>query len=90
MEIHEPPPIVRGICLSPSKCFSMPPKKAPPVKDRTQYYIHRMKAHAKSAQDPDMDMSLNEIKTGVKLSERMALTLEVYLLGVLAVFHWLL
>lgn len=90
MEIHEPPPIVRGVCLRPNKCFSMPLKKAPPVKEntlRTQYYINRMRIQVKKAQDPDMNMTLNEIKTGVKVSDRMALALEVYLIGVLLILN---
>ncbi len=95
MDIHTPPPIVnpaplkRGICISEKYCFKMDPPKNKEVKKenafRTQYYIRRMKMHAKKAQDPDMNMTLNEIKTGVKLSERMTLTLTVYLLGVLAI-----
>ena len=88
--IVQPAPVRRGVCINENHCIVL---KAPPVKNhgnvdkvRTQYYIQRMKMHVKSAQDPDMNMTLNEIKTGVKVSERMTLTLGVYLLGVLAIF----
>lgn len=90
----EPPPIVmsRGVCIRPDTCFSMQAKKAPPVKHTTDISgsVKRMKMYAKKAQDPDMNMSLNEIRTGVKVSERMTLAMEVYLAGVLILFHWLL
>lgn len=93
VEHHAPiPPPKRGVCINPDKCFVL---KAPKLKEhktndafRTQYYINRMRMHAKSAQSPDMNMTLNEIKTGVKVSERMTLTLEVYLLGVLVIFSF--
>lgn len=94
--ITEPPAIVtpnkRGICISVNKpCFVLnaPKNKAPQLKEnklRTEYYIHRMKSLAKSAQDPDMNMSLNEIKTGIKVSDRMKMSLFVYLLGALIIF----
>ena len=95
MELHTPPivqpaPVRRGVCISENHCLVL---NAPPVKHmrtenafRTRYYIQRMKMHTKNARDPDMNMTLNEIKTGVKVSERMTLTLGVYLLGVLAIF----
>lgn len=84
-----PAPVKRGVCINEHHCFVL---KAPPVKAqkentlRTQYYINRMRMQVKKAQDPDMNMTLNEIKTGVKTSERAALSLAVYLLGVLAIF----
>lgn len=55
-------------------------------KTRRNYYVHRIKSFSKKAQDPDMNMTLNEIRTGVKTSERMTLSLLVYLLGVLVIF----
>ncbi len=55
-------------------------------KTRRNYYVHRIKTFSKKAQDPDMNMTLNEIRTGVKTSERMTLSLLVYLLGVLVIF----
>ena len=93
MHVIEPPPIVnRGVCINVKKCFTLNPPKnktAPPLKEnklRTSYYIHRIKSIAKKAQDPDMNMSLNEIKTGVKVSDRMKMSLFVYLLGVIFIF----
>jgi hypothetical protein len=61
-------------------------KGAPLNKIRRNYYVQRIKSFAKKAQDPDMNMTLNEIHTGVKTSEQMTLTLLVYLLGVLVIF----
>ena len=62
-------------------------KGAPPLnKIRRNYYVQRIKSFAKKAEDPDMNMSLNEIRTGIKTSERMTLSLLVYLLGVLVIF----
>ena len=55
-------------------------------KTRRNYYVHRIKSFSKKAQDPDMNMTLNEIRTGVKTSERMTLSLLVYLIGVLVIF----
>lgn len=94
IETISPPPIVRGACISQTKCFRIEPthvKKAPPLvaKFRTDYYVNRMKMHVKNAQDPDMNMSLKEIRDGVKISDRMRLSLEVYGLGVLALMFLL-
>ena len=84
-----PPPIGGGICISQNKCFriEVPKNKAPSpasIKLRTNYYINRMKMHAEHARDPDMNMSLKEIRDGVMVKDRVRLSLTVYGLGVLA------
>lgn len=84
----------RGICFHVEKpCFVLdvaPKNKKNKTTSagafRTNYYIHRMKAAAKSAQSPDMNMSLNEIRTGVSVKDHMKFSLLVYLIGVLAIF----
>jgi hypothetical protein len=73
--------------------------EAPPVKEtkmkpisvfekraRTNYNISRMKTFAKSAQSPDMNMTLNEIRTGVKMTDKIALSLFVYTVCVFIMF----
>lgn len=84
-------PVRKGICFHVDKpCFTLdPPKNKPHKKDtfRTQYYIQRMKSLSKSAQSPDLNMTLNEIKTGIKTSDRMKFSLLVYLLGVILLFN---
>lgn len=88
--VHATPPIVRGICLTPDKCFKLEPhhsKTAPEIsKLRIYHHTQRMRYFAEQAKDPDLNLSLKEIQTGVKLSDRIALDLEVYLLGTLAIF----
>lgn len=85
-------PVRRGVCISvDKKCFVLdaPKNKAPNLvesKARLGYHVQRIKSIAKSARDPDMNMTLNEIRTGVKLSDRMLLSLEVYLIGALLIF----
>ena len=72
---------------------------APPVKEtkmkpisvfekraRTNYHISRMKTFAKSAQSPDMNMTLNEIRTSVKVTDKIAASLFVYTVCVLFIF----
>lgn len=96
VEVPPPPTIVRphqpvrrGVCFHVDKpCFTIEPRKntKKEIPFRKEYYVNRIKTMAKSAQDPDMNMSLNEIKTGVKTSDRVRLSLGVYLLGVLAIF----
>lgn len=101
MLLHAPPPAVvttivhevvqnkRGICFHVDKpCFvlDVAPKNKKNTTTRTNYYIHRMKAAAKSAQSPDMNMSLNEIRTGVSVKDHMKFSLLIYLIGVLAIF----
>lgn len=93
-----PPPLIQthtnkkgGICFHVDKpCFKLEPmKNVKQKKDngfRTAYYIQRIKNVAKTARDPDMNMSLHEIQTGVKTSDRMKMSLFVYLLGVLFIF----
>lgn len=89
--IDAPPPnVVGGICISQNKCFRLdvPKNKAPSplsVKLRTNYHVNRMRMHAESARDPDMNMSIKEIRDGVKVSDRVRLSLTVYGLGVLAI-----
>lgn len=93
MLVHEPPAIVhhventRGICFHVTKpCFTLNPPKNKKHKESTHYYTQRMKSFAKYAQSPDMNMTLKEIRTGVKTSDRIKMSLFVYLLGVLAIF----
>ena len=82
VDVHPPPTIVRPHQpVRRGVCFHVEPKKEFPLR-----YINRMKLAAKNAQSPDMNMTLNEIKTGVKTSDRVRLSLGVYLLGVLAIF----
>ena len=71
---HPPPPLVRVF----NRPIVYPLKKAPAIK--------RMNTYVNKSRDPDMNMSLNEIRTGVKVSDRMLLSLEVYLLGALVIF----
>lgn len=92
-DVPTPPAIItpfrRGVCFHVDKpCFKLEqkPQKNREVPFRKDYYINRMKTAAKNVQSPDMNMTLNEIKTGVKTSERARLSLEVYLLGVLVIF----
>jgi hypothetical protein len=46
------------------------------------YRIERMKSVAKIAQSPDMNLTLNEIRTGERVSDKIGATLFVYTLGV--------
>jgi hypothetical protein len=95
VEPSPPPPRVevrRGICFRPDKpCFKLDaPKNAPSLKTtnpvKLHYHIQRMKAAVKTSRDPDMFMSIDEIKTGVKKSDRVKATLFLYLVGVLLIF----
>lgn len=92
-----PPPIViehhqkRGICFHVDKpCFTLQAPKNKTHKSyekfRLNYYKNRIQSIAKTAQSPDINMSLNEIRTGVTRSERVKASLFVYLLGVLVIF----
>lgn len=88
-----PPPIIvehnkqkRGVCFHVDKpCFTLEAPKNN-KKDQLKYYIRRMKAHAKKAQSPDLNMSLNEIRTGTTVEDHVKFSLLVYLLGVIAIF----
>ena len=85
------PPVKRGVCFHVDKpCFVL---EAPKNKKshsfeklRLKYYKNRMSSAVEISKDPDMNMTLNEIKTGVKTSDRARLSLAVYLLGVLIIF----
>lgn len=88
-----PPPIViehhqkRGFCFHVDKpCFTIEAPKNKTKKLRLKYYKNRITSVAKTAQSPDLNMSLDEIRTGVKRSERVKATLFVYLVGVLVLF----
>ncbi len=93
MEKVTPPPIViehqkRGICFHVDKpCFTIEAPKNKNNKSfekvRLNYYINRIKSISKTAQSPDMNMSLDELRTGIKKSERIKATLFVYLVGVI-------
>lgn len=87
-----PPPLMiqhhhqqkRGICFHVDKpCFVL---DAPKNKARLEYYKKRMRSAADISKSFDVKETLVEIKTGVKLSDRMRLSLTVYLLGVLIIF----
>lgn len=91
VHVIEAPQKPGGICLAPNKCFRLQaPKSAPKPKYeenlRVFHHTQRMRYFAEQAKNPDMNMTLKEIQTGVKVSDRMALSLEVYLIGVLAIF----
>lgn len=96
MEIHhaiviEHPQQKRGVCFHVDKpCFTL---KAPVNKThksyeklRLNYYINRMKSSVEIAKSPDMNMTLNEIKTGITATERAKSALFVYLVGVIFIF----
>ena len=96
METISPPPIIiehqkRGICFHVDKpCFTIEtPKNKPHEKIRLNYYKNRMISIAKSSQSPDLNMSLNEIRTGIKKSEQVKATLFVYIVGVLILFTFI-
>lgn len=55
----------------------------------TTYHVSRMKAAAKSAQSPDMNLTLNEIRTGERLIDKIVVTLFAYTVGVLFIFFTL-
>ena len=88
-----PPPIViehhqkRGICFHVDKpCFTLQAPKNKTEKFRLNYYKNRIESIAKTAQSPDLNMSLDEIRNGFTRSERVKASLFVYLLGVLVIF----
>lgn len=89
IEVVSPAPVRRGVCFSVDRpCFVLEapkPKSIPMTGPRIEYYKSRMEHHVRSVRDPDMNMSLNEIRTGIKRSDRMAASLVVYILGVLAI-----
>lgn len=98
--VDNPPVVVPKRITSHSKLseivhvFSAPPVKETRMKPissfekhaRTNYHVSRMKTFAKSAQSPDMNMTLNEIRTGVKVSDKVAAILFVYVVGVFFLF----
>lgn len=95
--VNNPPPLItehtqkRGVCFRVDKpCFTLqaPVNKTHKSYDklRLNYYKNRIVSISKTAQSPDLNMSLDEIRTGVTRSERVKATLFVYLLGVLALF----
>ena len=48
----------------------------------TNYQVSRMKAFAKSAQSPDMNLTLREIQTGERIVDKIVVSLFVYTVGV--------
>lgn len=78
--------IVKVLSAPPVKETRMKPIGSFEKKARRHYHISRMKTFAKSAQSPDMNMTLNEIRTGVKMSDKIAATLFVYFVGVFFLF----
>lgn len=97
--VTSPPPIVvehqkRGVCFHVDKpCFTI---KAPENKThksyekvRLNYYKNRIISIAKSAQSPDMDMTIKEIQNGFTREEKVKATLFVYLVGVLILFTFI-
>lgn len=87
VEIQAPVTFRRGVCISvEAPCFTLDPPKSKTHKfhkGRVRYY---MQSHVRKAIDPDMNMSLREIRDGVKTSDRIALSMAVYGLGVLFIF----
>jgi hypothetical protein len=72
--------------------------EAPPLKKETRmrpvktnkwenrYHMARMKSIANNAQSPDMNLTLHEILTGERVSDKIAATLFVYTAGVFLIF----
>lgn len=92
-----PPPIViehnqkRGFCFHVDKpCFTLQAHVNKTHKSyetaRLNYHKNRIISLSKTAQSPDLNISLNEIRTGITRSESVKATLFVYLLGVLVLF----
>lgn len=91
VHVIEAPQKPGGICLAPNKCFRLQAPKAAPSpkfqeKLRVLHHTQRMRYFAEKSKNPDMNLSLKEIQTGIQMSDHMALSLEVYLIGVLAIF----
>lgn len=68
------------------KAFEAPPIKETRMKPVsnwekrawTNYHVSQMKAAAKSAQSPDMDLTLREILTGERVVDKIATSIVVY------------
>jgi hypothetical protein len=52
----------------------------------TTYHVSRIKEAAKSAQSPDMNLTLNEILTGERISDKVTTILFAYFAGVCLLF----
>jgi hypothetical protein len=52
------------------------------VMAREKYHVERMKVQAKYAQSPDMNLTLKEILTGERISDKIVASLLVYAVGV--------
>lgn len=55
----------------------------------TKYHVARMKSAPKYAQSPDMDLTLREILTHERVTDKIAATLFVYTVGVFLIFFLL-
>lgn len=91
VNVQEPPAIVhqkRGVCFHVDMpCFTLDPPKNKKQKQESAFMTrYRIKKIAKTAQSPDMNMTLNEIRTGITRYDRMKFSFLVYILGVLAIF----
>ncbi len=79
------------------KVFQAPPIKETRMKPvntweknaRTRYYVSRMETYAKSAQSPDMNLTLKEIQTGERIVDKIAVSLFAYTVGVFFLFFLL-
>ena len=98
--VHAPKRITSHSSLSEIvKVFS----DAPPIKETrmkpvstwerrawTNFHVTRMKYQAKSAQSPDMNLTLKEIQTGERLVDKMVVSLFAYTVVVFFMFFSLL
>lgn len=95
--LEPPPPIItehktqkRGACFK-SHCLVIqaPKNKKKNEQLRLNYYKNRMISLSKTAQSPDLNLTLNDIKNGFTRAEHAKATLFVYLVGVLVIFSLL-
>lgn len=97
--VSQPPPIViehhqqkRGACFQ-NHCLVIQAPKNKTHKSyeklRLNYYKNRMISLSKTAQSPDLNLTLNDIKNGFTRAEHAKATLFVYLVGVIVIFSLL-
>lgn len=73
------------------RVFEAPPVKEPkrmkPISNwERNVHISRMKVAAEYARNPDMNLTLKEILTGERVSDKIAMSLFVYFAGVFFIF----
>jgi hypothetical protein len=78
VHIFEAPPVKKETRMKPVNTLEN--------RTWTKYHVSRMKSASKIAQSPDMNLSLNEILTRERVSDKIAATLFVYTLGVFLIF----